>query len=338
MQKSIQGRKNKVSITSEDGLSIDSSSSEELDIEIAGGQHFLDYPALNEFDQLPPDCVEAQKQLDQATIAPSTSEYNGNSNYSSHKGPIVEKPTTNAINQFKEVRENNAATPLNAHAMRTSNVDSVYSILSMLGSYNSSDITSKFLEFSKSREMCGALRRSGCISLLVQIIHSDPSEEVRRKSSQALHNIVHSHPDDKSGRREARVLKLIEQLFEYCDYLRTVQGKNLDETGDRHFPIQAIGTLMKISFDEEHRYAMCQLGGLQTISTLIQLDHDVHGPISTNSNCITMRRYAGMTLTNLTFGDGNNKALLCSNKNFMKALVDQINSSSDELVQVSSIV
>ncbi|CAO1314134.1 unnamed protein product, partial [Diamesa hyperborea] len=40
-----------------------------------------------------------------------------------------------------------------------------------------------------------------------------------------------------------------------------------------------------------------------------------------------------MCLTNLTFGDGNNKALLCSNKNFMRALVDQINSSSDELVQ-----
>lgn len=327
------------------GFSVDSSSSsEELDIdEIAGGKkkHFLDYPALNEFDQLPPDCVEAQKQLDQASIAPapsaSASEYNGNSNYSTHKVPIDEKPTSNVINQFKELRENNGA-QLSTNAMRNTNVDSVYSILSMLGSYNSSDITNKFLEFSKSREMCGALRRSGCISLLVQIIHSDPNDEVRKKSSQALHNIVHSHPDDKSGRREARVLKLIEQLFEYCDYLRTVLGKKLAEAGDRHFPIQAIGTLMKISFDEEHRYAMCQLGGLQTISTLIQLDHDVHGPISTNSNCITMRRYAGMTLTNLTFGDGNNKALLCSNKNFMKALVDQINSSSDELVQVSFIV
>ena len=312
------------SIQSADSFSIDSSS-EELDIdEIAGGKkkHFLDYP-----DE-PPNCIEAQKILDEATIiqAPSTSQHNGNGHYSTHKASIDEKPTSNVMNQFKA-----NTTPLNT--MRTTNVDSVYSILSMLGSYNLSDITSKFLEFSKSREMCGALRRSGCISLLVQIIHSDPNEEVQKKSSQALHNIVHSHPDDKSGRREARVLKLIEQLFEYCDYLRTVLAKKLTESVDRH-PIQAIGTLMKISFDEEHRYAMCQLGGLQTISTLIQLDHDVHGPISLDSNCITMRRYAGMTLTNLTFGDGNNKALLCSNKKFIKALVDQINSSSEELVQV----
>ena len=51
-----------------------------------------------------------------------------------------------------------------------------------------------------------------------------------------------------------------------------------------------------------------------------------------------MRRYAGMCLTNLTFGDGNNKALLCSNKKFMRALVDQINSSSDELVPVTASV
>lgn len=82
---------------------------------------------------------------------------------------------------------------------------------------------------------------------------------------------------------------------------------------------------------------MCQLGALQTISTLIQLDHTVHGS-STDPNCVTMRRYAGMILTNLTFGDGNNKALLCSNKGFMRALVDQINSNSDELVQVTASV
>ena len=83
---------------------------------------------------------------------------------------------------------------------------------------------------------------------------------------------------------------------------------------------------------------MCQLGALQTISSLVQLDHAVHGPNTDNPKCITTRRYAGMILTNLTFGDGNNKALLCSNKGFMRALVDQIRSTSDELVQVTSSV
>lgn len=216
---------------------------------------------------------------------------------------------------------------------KSNNVDAVYSILSMLGSINSDDISSKFLEFSKNREMCVTMRLSGCISLLVQIIHSEPYDKKKQQECvQALHNIISCHNDDKVGRREARVLKLNEQLFNYCDSLRELNDK-ID-----CFPIQAIGVLMKISFDEDHRYAMCQLGALQTISTLIQLDHEVHGPTTTDVNCITMRRYAGMCLTNLTFGDGNNKALLCSNKNFMKALVTQINSSSDELVPVTASV
>lgn len=36
-------------------------------------------------------------------------------------------------------------------------------------------------------------------------------------------------------------------------------------------PCVAIAALMKLSFDEEHRHAMCQLGALQAIATLIQV-------------------------------------------------------------------
>ena len=49
---------------------------------------------------------------------------------------------------------------------------------------------------------------------------------------------------------------------------------------------------------------------------------------------MTLRRYAGMALTNLTFGDGANKALLCSFRQFMKALVAQLKSPSEDLRQV----
>lgn len=50
--------------------------------------------------------------------------------------------------------------------------------------------------------------------------------------------------------------------------------------------------------------------------------------------CVTVKRYGGMALTNLTFGDGNNKALLCSMRTFMNALIAQLNSSSEDLTQV----
>lgn len=250
----------------------------------------------------------------------------------SAKKKVNERPSTSKMTTIDQLNSNTKKSSL------ANNGESVYSILTILGNVKSADISAKFLECSKNREMCSTLRLSGCMSLLVQMIHSESSTERQQKEClQALHNIIHCHPDDKAGRREARAIKLIEQLLDYCDSLSLIMKNELSDNVDR-YPIQAIGTLMKISFDEEHRYAMCQLGALQTISKLIQLDHAVHGPLSSDVNCVTMRRYAGMCLTNLTFGDGNNKALLCSNKKFMRALVDQINSTSDELVPVTASV
>lgn len=227
----------------------------------------------------------------------------------------------------------------------------------MLGSRDIKVTSGKFLELSKSPDTCTTLRRSGCIPLFVQMIHSDSDEVSRKNAAQALHNVVHCHPDDKVGRRESKVLKLIETVMAYCEFLKRDQQKALgigvatspedpelppvnasgSTSNDRH-PSQAIFSLMKISFDEEHRHAMCQLGALQAIAHLVHLDHAVHGMQPKDSRCVSLRRYAGMALTNLTFGDGNNKALLCSNKEFMRALVAQLNSLADDLIQVTASV
>lgn len=323
-----------------------SNSDDDLLLEISGStrkQHFLDYDYGH---QSPPTGNKITVHNDSNGAKPNVaSRQNIDNGINTHDG-TVRTSNNNAhqlVDSKKKIieRPSTSATTIDKlnSGTKMANMPNVCSILSMLGgSIDSSDITSKFLEFSQNREMCAQLRLSGCISLLVQIIHSDPIDDRRQKQClQTLHNIIQCHPDDKAGRRESRVLKLIEQLFDYCDALRSIIRNELSDNVDR-YPIQAIGTLMKISFDEEHRYAMCQLGALQTISTQIELDHAVHGSVSTDPNCVTMRRYAGMCLTNLTFGDGNNKALLCSNKGFMRALVEQINSNSDELVQVTASV
>ncbi|XP_055848796.1 uncharacterized protein LOC129913873 [Episyrphus balteatus] len=216
----------------------------------------------------------------------------------------------------------------------------VYSLASMLGSHDSVDVSKKFLELSRTGEACVALRKSGCIPLLVQMMHSDANDGVRKYAGMALHNVVHSHPDDKVGRREAKVLRLIEQILDYCNFLKTLLqsgGEAIADDSDRH-PLAAISSLMKVSFDEEHRHAMCQLGALQAIASLVHLDHAVHGPKSEDECCNSLRRYALMALTNLTFGDENNKTLLCANKEFMEALVAQLNSAPDDLLQVTASV
>ena len=109
----------------------------------------------------------------------------------------------------------------------------------------------------------------------------------------------------------------------------------------------AVCVLMKLSFDEEHRHAMNELGethflshflsvfvvfptgclcdlqpdprsvppplppgGLQAIAELLQADCELYG-LSADHQSITLRRYAGMALTNLTFGDVGNKVPPC---------------------------
>lgn len=222
---------------------------------------------------------------------------------------------------------------------REAKVECVYSLLSMLGNSDQLGMSSKFLELSKSPETCATLRQTRCIPLIVQMIHSDAEEETKKKATMALHNVVNSHPDEKAGRREARVLKHIEQIMEYCDNLKTMAGAGdtMADISDCH-PSQAISSLMKISFDQQHRNAMCELGALQAIASLVHYDHASHGHDSTDPHCILLRRYAGMALTNLTFGDSNNKASLCTNKEFMKALVAQLNSTADDLLQATASV
>ncbi|XP_012260558.2 uncharacterized protein LOC105688647 isoform X1 [Athalia rosae] len=219
-------------------------------------------------------------------------------------------------------------------------VDVVYSLLGMLGGAEGrEDMSATLLSMSSSTDSCLAMRQSGCLPLLVQLIHAPGQDpETRERASQAIHNIVHSRSEERAGRREARVLRLLEQLRDYCQTLRTTleAGQPLDDF-DRH-PGPTIAALMKLSFDEAHRHAMCQLGGLHAVAELIEMDHAAHGSECDDQNCVTLRRYAGMALTNLTFGDGNNKALLCSFREFMKALVAQLRSPSDDLRQVTASV
>lgn len=77
------------------------------------------------------------------------------------------------------------------------------------------------------------------IPILIQMLHGEadfqrPSREVRLRVARALHNIVHAHPTDKQCKREARVLKLLETLRIYSDFLRDVAAASA--AGQGHLP------------------------------------------------------------------------------------------------------
>ena len=63
------------------------------------------------------------------------------------------------------------------------------------------------------------------VPFLVKILHSDQiqSKEIKRRVGKALHNIVHAHPEQKQCKREAKILRLLEVLRMYSDFLKDMQ-------------------------------------------------------------------------------------------------------------------
>ena len=104
------------------------------------------------------------------------------------------------------------------------------SLMSLLGCTDVDKMSRTLLAMSGSPANCDMMRNSRCIPLLVQLLHIDPAHpdnprparQVRARAARALHNIVHAHPSDKHCKREAKVLKLLEVLRQYCDFLRDV--------------------------------------------------------------------------------------------------------------------
>ena len=102
--------------------------------------------------------------------------------------------------------------------------------MALLGCSDIDKMSRTLLAMSSSPANCDMMRGSRCIPLLVQLLHLDPAHPanprparpVRARAARSLHNIVHAHPTDKHCKREAKVLKLLEVLRQYSDFLRDV--------------------------------------------------------------------------------------------------------------------
>ena len=115
------------------------------------------------------------------------------------------------------------------------------SLMSLLGCSDVDKMSRTLLAMSSSPANCDMMRSSRCIPLLVQLLHCDPAHpdnprparQVRARAARALHNIVHAHPTDKHCKREAKVLKLLEVLRQYCDFLRDVLEASLGSSAGK---------------------------------------------------------------------------------------------------------
>lgn len=99
--------------------------------------------------------------------------------------------------------------------------------MSMLATRDKDDMSRTLLAMSSSQESCQAMRKSGCLPLLLQILH-DTEQDGRTKDSQnvkdarmranaALHNVIFSQPDEGQAKKEMRVLHILEQIRSYTE-------------------------------------------------------------------------------------------------------------------------
>lgn len=111
----------------------------------------------------------------------------------------------------------------------------VFWLLSILSNRDKDEMSRTLLALSSSADSCIAMRKSGCVPLLVQILHDgsgssgrlEPaasgatltgcSREAKSRASATLHNIIFAQQDEGQARREKRVLHLLERIRTYCD-------------------------------------------------------------------------------------------------------------------------
>lgn len=109
-------------------------------------------------------------------------------------------------------------------------MECVDSMTSLLGSRDVDQLTKAFEAMSLSPDKCEVLRANRGIDMLVEVLHGEVRQAsfLRQRASRTLHNIVHW----KANKRESRVLKILEILRMYADYLRDVRMfASVDESG-----------------------------------------------------------------------------------------------------------
>ena len=57
-------------------------------------------------------------------------------------------------------------------------VEMVYSLLSMLGTHDKDDMSRTLLAMSSSQDSCIAMRQSGCLPLLIQLLHGNDKDSL----------------------------------------------------------------------------------------------------------------------------------------------------------------
>jgi adenomatosis polyposis coli protein len=232
-------------------------------------------------------------------------------------------------------------------------LEMIMSMMSALpsSSQSNNDAVKLISALSQSSECCAVLRQQTFMSQLIKTLHSNekPSKElaeVRGKALITLQNIVESNPHTKQRRCERSVLNALNKIRVHCDLLfEFIDSCNYPESLMRmkieniqqscNNLLSVVQALLKYSSSKElYRPAILTFGGIQTMARILICDYELptggEGKIIQHSSEILAITIT--ILVNLTYGDRDNKVLLCQIPSFLKALTSHICSFNEQIM------
>ena len=239
-------------------------------------------------------------------------------------------------------------------------LDTIFLLLSLITSKAQPDEQKiDVLEkLASSEGTCLGMRQSGCISLLLDIIHNWERKEeeqhakVRQRAQAVLRKLVDTATNAHQHKYERNVLHYLEyirghtdSLYELLGFLRS--GHEIDEESLEECRKQCeerveytVRKLNAKSCDkQDYRPVLLSLGGLQAAAEILVVDFKLARHYTSSGSGETVISHPPVVLSlalnilvNLTYGDAESKSALCQIPQFLAALVHHIRHGNEAVV------
>lgn len=231
-------------------------------------------------------------------------------------------------------------------------LDTVFLLLSLITSKAQPDEQKiEVLEkLASSEATCLGMRQSGCINLLLDIMHNWERKEeyhhaeVRQRARIVLRELVDAAASAHQHKYERNVLHYLEQVRAHTDSLYELlailkSGQELEEEylEQLHRVEYTMRKLNAKSCDkQDYRPVLLSLGGLQAVAEIVVIDcklaHHYASCETVISHPPVVISLALNILVNLTYGDAESKSTLCQIPHFLAALVHHIRHGNEAVI------
>ena len=230
---------------------------------------------------------------------------------------------------------------------------------SKTGKENDGDAANLLLALSRTAETVEVMHQPACLNMLIQIIHNIEykedrnHQEVRARAAETLRNIIESKGETRQGKHDLCVLQVLEKIRTHCDEMfgfvatHPVGKKiDLDMQESLHNSCEAllgpVRKLYKYSNDKEkYRPSVLTLGGLQAMAEvlivnyrLLDMQKKTPGRHGDRRICHSSKIVTAIIsiLLSLTYGDVDNKTVLCTFDRFLEALMFHIGLQNESII------